>query len=126
MAFGNHFTILNLGSLPPQSKKHRHGYNLYFTKLYPITHPRSWDSKTFQIVAIAMSSLNYCDANINLGSAIKNLPANAGDMSLIHELGRSPGEGNGNPLLHSCLENSRDRGAWWATVCGVAKGSDTT
>ena len=52
---------------------------------------------------------------------VKNLPANAGDMGLIPESGRSPGEGNGNPLLYSCLENSVDKGIWWATVHGVAK-----
>jgi len=40
---------------------------------------------------------------------------------LIPGLGRPPGEGNGNPLQYSCLENPMDRGAWWATVCGVAK-----
>ena len=40
--------------------------------------------------------------------------------------GRSPGEGNGNPLQYSCLENPMDRGAWWATVHGVARESDTT
>ena len=45
----------------------------------------------------------------------------AGDPGLIPELGRSPGEGNGNPLQYSCLENSMDRGVWWATVYGVAK-----
>jgi len=39
----------------------------------------------------------------------------------IPESGRSPGGGNGNPLQYSCLENSMDRGAWWATVHGVAK-----
>ena len=41
---------------------------------------------------------------------------------LIPGWGKSPGEGNGNPLQYSCLENSRDRGAWWATVHGVTKG----
>ena len=41
-------------------------------------------------------------------------------------VGRSPGEGNGNPLQYSCLENPMDRGAWWATVHGVAKELDTT
>ena len=41
-------------------------------------------------------------------------------------LGRSPGEGNGNPLQYSCLENPMDRGIWWATVHGVHKESDTT
>ena len=51
---------------------------------------------------------------------VKNLPANIGDMGLIPGLGRSPGEGNGNPLQYSCLGNSMDRGAWWATVHGVA------
>ena len=54
------------------------------------------------------------------GSVVKNLPANAGDPGLIPGLGRSPGGGNGNPLQYSCLENPMDRGAWWATVCGVA------
>ena len=51
----------------------------------------------------------------------KESACNTGDLGLITGLGRSPGEGNGNPLQHSCLENSMDRGAWWATVHGVAK-----
>ena len=58
------------------------------------------------------------------GTVVKNLPANAGDIrdtGLVPELGRSPGEGNGNPLEYSCLENSMDRGAWWATVHRVTK-----
>ena len=52
---------------------------------------------------------------------VKNPPANAGDPGLIPGLGRSPGEGNGYPLQYSCLENSMDAGAWWATVRGGAK-----
>ena len=59
-------------------------------------------------------------------SVVKNPPANAGDMGSIPKLGRSPGEGNGNPLQYSYLENSMDRGAWKATVHGVAKESDMT
>ena len=55
------------------------------------------------------------------GSVVKNLPANAGGVGLIPELGRSPGEGNGNPLQYSCLGNPMDRGAWWAAVHGVQK-----
>ena len=58
------------------------------------------------------------------GSAIKKLPANArgtGDASLIPGSGRSPGEGNGNPLQHSCLGNPRNRAAWRAAVHGVAE-----
>ena len=46
---------------------------------------------------------------------------NAGDPGSIPGLGRSPGEGNDNPLQYSCLENSMDGGVWWATVHGVAK-----
>ena len=60
---------------------------------------------------------------------VKSLPANAGDTrdaGLIPELGRSPGVGNGNPLQYSCLENSVDRGTWWATVHGGLKEKDTT
>ena len=52
---------------------------------------------------------------------VKNLPANAGDLGLIPGLGRSPGEGNGNPLQFSCLENPMDRGAWQATVHATTK-----
>ena len=55
------------------------------------------------------------------GSRVKNLLANAGDIrdkGWILGSGRSPGEGNGNPLQYSCLENPMDRGAWWATVIG--------
>ena len=55
---------------------------------------------------------------------VKNLPGNAGDtrdLGLIPGSGRSPGIGNGKPLRYSCLENSMDRGAWWATVHGVPK-----
>ena len=55
------------------------------------------------------------------GSEVKASACNAGDLGLIPGLGRSPGEGNGNPLQYSCLENPMDRGAWWATVYGVAK-----
>ena len=60
-------------------------------------------------------------SNICGGSVVKNLPATTGDIGLIPGQGRSPGEGNGNPLQYSCLENSRDRGALWATVPGIAK-----
>ena len=55
---------------------------------------------------------------------IKNLPVSAGDKrdaGLIPGSGRSPGEGNGNPLQYSCLENPMDREGWWATVHRVAK-----
>ena len=52
---------------------------------------------------------------------VKNPPANAGNASLIPGLGRSPGEGNGNPFQYSCLENPMDREAGRVTVHGVTK-----
>ena len=55
------------------------------------------------------------------GSDSKASACNVGDLGLIPGLGRSPGEGNGNPLQFSCLENLMDGGAWWATIHGVSK-----
>ena len=60
------------------------------------------------------------------GSVVKNLLANAGDLSSVVGLGRSPGEGNGNPLQYSCLGNLMDRGAWQAIVHKVVKVLHTT
>ena len=57
---------------------------------------------------------------------VRNPPVNAGDMGSISGSRRSPGERNDNPLQYSCLESSMDRGAWQATVHGVAKESDMT
>ena len=60
-------------------------------------------------------------------TVVKNLPANAGDaidVGLIPGLGGCPGLGNGNPLQCSCIENSTDRGSWWAIVHGGHKKSD--
>ena len=55
------------------------------------------------------------------GSEVKPSACNAGDMGSTPGLGRSPGEGNGNSLQYSCLENPTNGRAWWATVHGVAK-----
>ena len=55
------------------------------------------------------------------GSGGKASACNAGDLGSIPGMGRSPGEGNGNPLQYSRLENPMNGGAWWVTVCGVAK-----
>ena len=56
-----------------------------------------------------------------LSGEVKNLPANAGVKGSIPGSGRSPGEGNSNPLQYSCLGNPMDRGACWATVHGIPK-----
>ena len=59
------------------------------------------------------------------GSDGKESACNAGDLGSIPGSGRSPGEGNGNPLQYFCLGNSMDRGAWWVTVRGVGGGGVT-
>ena len=64
-----------------------------------------------------------CNANMSFphSSVGKECICNAGDLGLIPVSGRFPGEGNGNPLQYSCLENPMDRGAWWATIHGVIR-----
>ena len=59
------------------------------------------------------------------GPVVKNLPTNAGDVSLILALRRALGGGNDNPLLYSCLEDPLERGAWQTAVHGAAKDMDT-
>ena len=71
--------------------------------------------------------LTTCDYGFPCHPVVKN-PANAGairDAGSIHGSERSPGVGNGNPLLYSCLRNHIDRGAWWATVHGIAESNAT-
>ena len=58
------------------------------------------------------------------GGSVKNPPAKAGDVDSSPGSGRSPGEGNGNTLQYSCLENPKDRKAWQATIHGVVKELD--
>jgi len=73
---------------------------------------------------VQMSLVNFmCNANMSFchSSVGKESICNAGDPGLIPVLGRFPGEGNGNPLQYSCLENPMDRGAWWATIHGVVR-----
>ena len=70
--------------------------------------------------------MSYFNGGFPDGSVVKIMPANAGDSGSIPGSERSPREGNGNRLQYSCLENPMDRGAWWATVHGIAKEWDTT
>ena len=69
-------------------------------------------------------AINRNELGFPSGSDSKESTCNAGDLDSIPGLGRSPGEQNGNLLRYSCLENPMDRGAWWATVHGIAE-SDT-
>ena len=76
---------------------------------------------------MGFSRQEYSGSNLGLlhcrraGSDGKESACNAGDLSSIPKLGRSPGEGNGTPLQYACLEKPMDKGAWWATVLGVTK-----
>ena len=72
-----------------------------------------------------ISSISY-DMGFRGGSEGKASACDEGDPGLIPGSGRSPGEGNGNPLQYACLENPTDRGVWWATVHGVAKSQTRT
>ena len=65
--------------------------------------------------------LNIDNLGFPHSSVGKESAYNAGELGLIPGSGRSPGEGNGNPLQYSCLENPMDRGAWQATVHGVTR-----
>ena len=66
------------------------------------------------------STLNTYRTSL-VAQTVEHLAYNAGDLGSILGSGRSSGEGSGNPLQYSCLENPMDRGAWWATVHWVAK-----
>ena len=75
------------------------------------------------VSGVQQSEYVYIWASL-LAPLVKNPPAKAEDVrdvSSIPGLGRSPGGGHGNPLQYSCLENSMDKGAWWAIVRGVTK-----
>ena len=76
------------------------------------------------VLGTSKSWTRLSDYAFNRLSSKKNLLANAGDVGLVPELGRSPGEGNGNTLQYSYLGNPMDRGAWRATVHGVSKESN--
>ena len=80
-------------------------------------HCTTWEASIKQLLPLIQCFFSGRD--FPGGSVVKNLPANAGDAGSIPGSGRSPGEGNDNPLQYSCLENSMDREAWQATVRGV-------
>ena len=95
------------------------------------THPSTlawkspWTEKPGRLQSMGSQRLGY-DWATSLSLSLRVFPdgsevKNAGDTGLIPGLGRSPGEGNGNPLQYSCLENPVDRGTWWATVYRVSK-----
>ena len=95
---------------------------------------RDWDIKQVNQPVYQATPLSRYPSTILEASrvlpVIKNPPAYAGDAramgSIFPGMGRSPGEGSGNPVQYSCLGNPMDRGAWWATVHGGHRETDTT
>ena len=85
-------------------------------------------SRPLNFVFSLLRAVRHICRDFSGSSDYKESACNAGDPGLIPGLGRSTGEGNGNPLQYSCLDNPMDRGAMdcWAITHGVAKESDTT
>ena len=119
---------LNMGSsylllllLPPRGEIHQHRSSLRWCSA------RGADSENdflrFLCRWILVLNTGFIGAS-QVALVVKNSPASAGDLRYagsVPGLGRSPGEGHGNPFQYSCLETSVERGAWWATLHGVAK-----
>ena len=100
-------------------------YGLWPTRLlcpwdFPSKNARAGCHSLLQRIFLTQGS-NLLPCFAGGGSDGKASACNAGDLGSIPGLGRSPREGNGNPLQYSCLENPMGRGAWWATAHGVAK-----
>ena len=101
--------------------------DMSLNKLWELVMDRkAWRAAIHEVTKIWTQLSNWTELNWQRwcssgSSVVKNPPAKAGDVDLIPRSGRSFGRGNGNPLQYSCLENSLDRGAWWAAVQGVTK-----
>ena len=105
-------------------------------KFFQPTFKARKSKKSIKILAISCLNLLYKPISRDrylwfslimlVAQRVKNLPVMPETWGLNPGLGRSPGEGNGNPLQCFCLENSVDRGIWWATIHGVQQESDTT
>ena len=80
-----------------------------------------WGDPPNRLLGVGCLNKDGYNNNFPGGSEVKASARSVEDLGSIPGSGRSPGEGNGNPLQYSCLENSMDGGAWWATVQGVAK-----
>ena len=94
-----------------------------FSRLLGVKHRHffRWEMMKYQVYN--KNSNNIINTS-QVAQVVKNPPANpgdAGEVASVSRLGRSPGEGNGNPLHYSHLGNPMDRGAWWATLHGVAR-----
>jgi len=90
--------------------------------IVPLPHPEHFrQCSNSQLLGTNVKEMVFISLGFPGGSDGKESACNARELGLIPRSRRSPGEGNGNPLQYSCLENPINRGAWWATVHGVAK-----
>ena len=103
------YNVGDIGSIPGWGRSHGEGNGHSFQYSCPPAKKKKKDGLKEILWGFPCSSGGKVSA------------CNAGDLGLIPESGRSPGEGNGNPLQYSCLENPMDQGTWWATVHGVTK-----
>ena len=112
------------GSIPESGRSPGEGSGnpLQYSCLENPTDGGAWETA---VHGVAKSRTRLSDFTLTWGfpggSEVKASACNAGDLGSIPGLGRSPGEGSGNPLQYSCLENPMDRGAWRATAHGVTK-----
>ena len=123
---GNKFLVISWGHLKIQDGYQPNTLFIYLSLSKELNFNCWENSDGHTLLARKNSYSQFCSAG---DSVVKNPPANAGDpwgMSSIPGSGRFPGGRSGNPLQYSCLENPLDRGAWRATVHGVAKESETT
>ena len=98
-----------------------HGNSLQYSCLENAMDRGAWWATVLWVANSQTGLTNTFTLGFPVGSDGKESACNAGDLGSIPESRRSPGVGNSNPLQYSCLENSMDRKAWWATVHGVAK-----
>ena len=107
--------------LPVENQVTDLGLNLSLATVGPLHTNEFHSESTFISQICSLSQTRFDREGFPGGSAVKNLRARAGDTGLIPGMERSPGVGNGNPLQYSCQENSKNRGAWGATVHRVAQ-----
>ena len=108
----------DLGSIPGSGRSPRQGNG---NPLHTIAWKIPWTEEPGRLQSMGSQSQTWL-SHFTSYSVVKNLPARAGGTGSIPGSGRSPGEGNGNPLQYSCLENSMNRGAWWqVSVHGIPK-----
>ena len=100
------------------------GWEPHSLRLSSLEDGKTKKAEQKQIPSWKKSEMYFVPPGFPIGAEVKNLPANAGNVGGVGSIpgsGRTSGEGNGNPLQYSCLENSLDSGAWWATVHGLVK-----